>query len=62
MRVWATEGTMLHAERQALLAALEYTGYNIKRSAERLQISRSTAYRLIEELEIQVLRGSPVGP
>ena len=56
MRVWATEGTMLHAQRQALLAALEYTGFNVKRAAERLHISRSTAYRLIQDFEIQVQR------
>ena len=62
MRVWAIEGTMLHAERQALVAALESTGYNIKKAAERLQISRSTTYKLIQAYEVQVQRDGSVKP
>jgi transcriptional regulator of acetoin/glycerol metabolism len=56
MRVWAIEGTLAHAERQAVIAALEGTGYNVKRAAERLHTSRSTAHKLIRDYEIQVDR------
>lgn len=51
-RYWETEGTLVYAERAAVEDALRVTGHCIVRTAERLRVSRSTVYRLIECYEI----------
>jgi transcriptional regulator of acetoin/glycerol metabolism len=51
-RIWEIEGTMPRAERDAIVAALEYCAYNVTAAARRLQIGRSTLYRLIDAYQV----------
>lgn len=51
---WQREGTMAKAERDALLCALEANSYRITSAARRLEIGRTTVYRLIAEFEIPI--------
>jgi hypothetical protein len=51
-RSWETEGTLVFAQRAAVQDALQTTGHCITRAAERLRVSRSTVYRLMQCYEI----------
>jgi transcriptional regulator of acetoin/glycerol metabolism len=52
MRIWEAEGTMLKAERDAVIAALEHCGYHPAAAARRLCVGRSTVYRMVDAFEI----------
>ena len=48
----------VHAEREAVLATLRETGFNVSECARRLRVSRVTVYRLCRkhQLELESLR------
>ena len=46
------EGTMAHAQRAAILAALQLTKYNLSEASRQLRIGRTTLYRLIHDYQI----------
>jgi len=52
-REWEIEGTLLHAERAAIIAALEYCDHSRSAAAARLRIRRSTLYRFMAAYEIE---------
>lgn len=56
LAAWQTEGTMAHAQRTALVAALAHCGGDVVAAARRLRIGRSTVYRLAERYHV-TLRG-----
>lgn len=47
------EGTMAYAQRAAIQSALRISSYNLSAAAERLRISRTTLYRLIDQYDIK---------
>ena len=62
LRSWERVGTFAHAKRAALVSALQDCDYNVAATATRLEIGRSTIYRLFEEYCIKpsVMRASVV--
>lgn len=50
---WQIEGSMDQARRAALVQALAHCNFNIGKTANRLRISRSTMYRLMDEFEVE---------
>jgi hypothetical protein len=46
------EGTMAHAQRAAVCAALSATNYNLSETARHLRIGRTTLYRLLQHYAI----------
>lgn len=46
------QGTLAYAQRIAIEEALQECGYNISQAAKRLQIGRTTLYKLIEKYRI----------
>jgi hypothetical protein len=46
------DGTLAHAQRGAIIAALICSDYKITRAASRLKIGRNTLYRLIADLDV----------
>lgn len=52
IRDHSIEGTMAHAQRIAILAALQATNNNLSEAARYLRIGRTTLYRLLEEYQI----------
>ena len=48
----------IHAEREAILATLRDSGFNVSECARRLRVSRVTVYRLCKkhQLELEALR------
>lgn len=46
------EGTLAHAQRAAVIAALDHCNYGITKAASRLGISRATLYRYLDLLDI----------
>lgn len=58
MRVpdWQVDGTMAKARRDALIRALVECDYCLDTAAAFLRIGRSTVYRLVNSLEIEVPR------
>jgi len=48
--------TMDEAREQALMDALEATGFNIMKSTRMLNISKATAYRMIKKYGIKIIR------
>jgi transposase-like protein len=51
-RDWMRAGTLAFAKRRAIIEAVEQCKYNMRAAAERLNIGRSTLYRLLSEYEI----------
>jgi transposase-like protein len=49
---WMRAGTLAFAKRRAIVEAVEQCAYNMRAAAERLNIGRSTLYRLLSEYEI----------
>ncbi|MEG3167493.1 helix-turn-helix domain-containing protein [Sphingomonas sp. LB3N6] len=45
---------MAHAKREAIVSALKATNYNLSSAAVRLEVGRSTLYRLLEKYEIEL--------
>jgi hypothetical protein len=48
------EGTMAHAQRAAVCAALSATNYNLSEAARHLRIGRTTLYRLLQHYAIPI--------
>jgi len=46
------QGTLAYAQRIAIEEALQACGYNISQAAKRLQIGRTTLYKLMEKYRI----------
>ncbi|MEG3166311.1 helix-turn-helix domain-containing protein [Sphingomonas sp. PB2P19] len=53
-RIWEIEGTMAHAQRRAIVEALEACDGSAGKAAARLKIGRSTVYRLIDIYAVPV--------
>lgn len=53
LRSWERVGTFAYAKRAALISALQNCDYNVAATAARLEIGRSTTYRLFEEYCIE---------
>jgi transposase len=54
---WQNEGSMDQARRRATINALQQCDQNVARAAKRLQIGRSTMYRLLAKFELRVVEG-----
>lgn len=54
MHDWQVAGTMAHAEREAILKALQATNGDASAAARHLRIGRSTIYRSIKIYEIDL--------
>ncbi|RYF10991.1 MAG: hypothetical protein EOO77_20380 [Oxalobacteraceae bacterium] len=50
---WERVGTLAHAKRSAIILALQDCDYNVAATAAKLEIGRSTIYRLFEEYRIE---------
>jgi transposase len=50
---WQVEGSMDQARRGAIVQALAHCNQNVGKAANRLRISRSTMYRLMEKFEVE---------
>ena len=51
---WKIAGTIAHAQRTALLAALEACNYNTTKAAKLLRVGRSTTYRMLATYEVVI--------
>lgn len=62
IRSWERVGTFAHAKRAALVSAIQNCDYNVAAAATKLEIGRSTIYRLMEEycIEPSVMKASAV--
>ena len=49
---WQVEGTMEHAQREALDKALKEARFAVSHAAAKLRIGRSTVYRLMKRYDI----------
>jgi transcriptional regulator of acetoin/glycerol metabolism len=59
-RIWEEPGTLEHAKRQALIAALQASNFKMAEAARQLRVGRSTLYRLCEIYEMDAIDRSHV--
>lgn len=53
-KAWKRSGTIAHAKREAIVSAFKATNYNFSAAAAKLEIGRTTLYRLAEKYEIEL--------
>ena len=59
-KAWNRPGTMAYAKREAIVSALKAANYNFSAAAAKLEVGRTTLYRLAEKYEIE-LEVEPTG-